>query len=82
MYRCETWSLPLRDKHRPRVFKNRVLRRIFGPTRVEVIWKDIYIYDIVIVVSICTDNALLKMIALTTVFINHTGRWLESYITN
>jgi hypothetical protein len=26
----------LREKHRPKVFENRVLRRIFGPKRVEV----------------------------------------------
>jgi hypothetical protein len=30
---CETWSLTLREEHRLRVFKNRVLRRIFGPMR-------------------------------------------------
>jgi hypothetical protein len=33
---CETWSLTLREEHRLRVFENRVLRRIFGPTRDEV----------------------------------------------
>jgi hypothetical protein len=31
LYGCETWSLTLRGKHRLRVFKNRALRRIFGP---------------------------------------------------
>ena len=30
LYGCETWSLTLREKHRLRVFENRVLRRIFG----------------------------------------------------
>jgi hypothetical protein len=35
-YGCETWSLTLREEHRLRVFENRVLRRIFGPKRVEV----------------------------------------------
>jgi hypothetical protein len=30
MYGCETWSLTLREEHRLRVFKNRVLRKIFG----------------------------------------------------
>jgi len=29
----------LRDKHRLRVFENRVLRRIFGPKRDEVTWE-------------------------------------------
>jgi hypothetical protein len=36
LYGCETWSLILRAKHGPRVFENRVLRRIFGPKRDEV----------------------------------------------
>jgi hypothetical protein len=36
LYGCETWSLALREEHRPRVFENRMLRRIFGPTRDEV----------------------------------------------
>jgi hypothetical protein len=36
LYECETWSLTLREEHRLRVFKNRVLRRIFGPKRDEV----------------------------------------------
>ena len=36
MYGCETWSLTLREEHRLRVLENRVLRRIFGPTRDEV----------------------------------------------
>ena len=26
-----TWSLTLREEFRPRVFENRILRRIFGP---------------------------------------------------
>ena len=33
LYRCETWSLTLREEHRLRVSENRVLRRIFGPRR-------------------------------------------------
>jgi hypothetical protein len=36
LYGCETWSLTLREEHRLRVFENRVLRRIFGPRRLEV----------------------------------------------
>jgi hypothetical protein len=35
LYGCETWSLTLGEEHRPRVFDNRVLRRIFGPKREE-----------------------------------------------
>jgi hypothetical protein len=37
LYGCETWSLALREQHRLRVFQNRVLRRIFGPKRDEVL---------------------------------------------
>jgi hypothetical protein len=36
LYGCETWSLTLREKHRPRAFENRVLRKVFGPKRDEV----------------------------------------------
>jgi hypothetical protein len=36
LYGCEAWYLRLREEHRLRVFKNRVLRRIFGPKRDEV----------------------------------------------
>jgi hypothetical protein len=36
LYGCETWSFTLREERRLRVFKNRVLRRIFGPKRDEV----------------------------------------------
>jgi hypothetical protein len=34
---CETWSLALRKEHRLRVFESRVLMRIFGPKRDEII---------------------------------------------
>ena len=36
LYGCETWSIILREERGLRVFKNRVLRRIFGPKRDEV----------------------------------------------
>jgi hypothetical protein len=35
-YGCETWSLTLRKERRLRVFENRLLKRIFGPKRDEV----------------------------------------------
>jgi hypothetical protein len=37
LYGCETWPLFLREEHRLRVFENRVLRRIFGPKKDEVV---------------------------------------------
>jgi len=39
MYECETWSLTLREEHRPRVSENIVLWRIVGPKRVELTCK-------------------------------------------
>jgi hypothetical protein len=33
LYVCEIWSQTLREEHKPRVFENRALRRIFGPKR-------------------------------------------------
>jgi hypothetical protein len=32
LYGCETWSLTLREERRLRVFENRVLRRMLGPS--------------------------------------------------
>jgi hypothetical protein len=53
---------------------------------------NIFIYDMVLLVSICVDNILLKMVVLTetckawkiknTTFINHTGRWLKNFMYN
>jgi hypothetical protein len=36
LYRCETWSLTLREERRLTVFENRVLRTVFEPKRDEV----------------------------------------------
>jgi hypothetical protein len=36
LYGCEAWSLTLTEERRLRVFENRVLRRVFGPKRDEV----------------------------------------------
>jgi hypothetical protein len=44
LYGCESWSLTLREECRLRVFENKVLRRIFGPKRDEVIgeWRRLH----------------------------------------
>jgi hypothetical protein len=44
LYACETWSLTLREEHKLRAFENRVLRRIFGPKRDEVMgeWRKLH----------------------------------------
>ena len=36
LYGCETWSFVVRQERRLRVFDNWMLRRIFGPKRIEV----------------------------------------------
>ena len=44
LYGCETWSLILREKHRLRVFENRMMRRVFGPKRdaVKGVWRKLH----------------------------------------
>jgi hypothetical protein len=44
LYGCETWLLTLREKHGLRVFENRVLRRISGPKKNEIIgdWRKLH----------------------------------------
>jgi hypothetical protein len=44
LYGCETWSLTLWEEHRLRVFENRVLRRISGPKKEEVMeeWRKLH----------------------------------------
>ena len=44
LYGCETWSLTLREEHRLRVFKNKVLRKIFGVKRDEITgeWRELH----------------------------------------
>jgi hypothetical protein len=47
LYGCETWSPTLREEHRLRLFENRVLRRIFGLKRDEVIggWRKLVLFS-------------------------------------
>ena len=44
LYGCGTWSLTLRKERKLMVFENMVLRRIFGPRRVEVMgeWRRLH----------------------------------------
>jgi hypothetical protein len=44
LYGCETWALTCRKEHRLRVFQNRVLGRIFGLKRDEVMegWRKLH----------------------------------------
>jgi hypothetical protein len=44
VYGYEAWSVTQRKEHRLKMFKNRVLRKIFGPKRVEVLgeWRRLH----------------------------------------
>jgi hypothetical protein len=44
LYGCGTWSLILKEKYRQRVFEKRVLRRIFGHKKNEVVggWRKMH----------------------------------------
>ena len=33
LYKCETWAPTVSEEHRLRIFRNIVLRKIFGPKR-------------------------------------------------
>jgi hypothetical protein len=48
LHGCETWSLTLREEHKLKVFENRVLRRIFGPKRDEMVgsWRKLHNVEI------------------------------------
>jgi len=50
LYGCETWLLILREERRLRVFESTVLRRIFGPRRVEVTgeWRKLHNEEVMI----------------------------------
>jgi hypothetical protein len=72
LYGCETWSLTLREEHRRRVFENRVLRGMFGPTRDEVTgeWRKLHNGEVGIFYSFCTqNNAKHYVVPLTPVLI-------------
>jgi hypothetical protein len=64
LYRCETWSLILWEEHRLRVSEKRVLRRIFGPKRVEVTggWRKLH-------------NAVLRNLYFSPIIIRMMKSW-------
>ena len=35
-YECDSWSLLVKEEHRPRLFEKRMPRRVFGPKREKV----------------------------------------------
>jgi hypothetical protein len=66
LYGCETWSLTLREEHRVKVLKTKVLRRIFGPGRDEAKgeWRKLHneeLHDLFASPSICSVTKSRKM---------------------
>jgi hypothetical protein len=61
LYECETWSLTLREDHRLRVFESRVLRRIFGPKRDEVMgeWRQLHNEELH---NLCSSPSIIRII--------------------
>jgi hypothetical protein len=59
LYGCETLSLTLREGHRLREFENRVMRRIFGPKRDEVLrgWRKLCNEELLQLVLVTTEGA-------------------------
>ena len=57
LYGCEAWFLTLREKHRLRVLKNRMLRKVFGPKRHEITgeWRRLLNKEL----FICTPHQIL-----------------------
>ena len=73
-YGCETWSLTLRDKHRLKVFENRVLRRIFGPKRYEVTgeWRKLHNEELN---DLYSSPNIVRVIKLRMKWAGHVALW-------
>jgi hypothetical protein len=62
LYGYETWSVILKREHTLKVFGNRVLRRIFGPKRDEIIggWRKLHIEGLH---NLCSSPNIIKIIS-------------------
>jgi hypothetical protein len=62
LHGCETWTLTLKQEHRLRVFEKRVLRRIFGPKRDEVMgkWRKLHIEELCSLYSLPSIIRIIK----------------------
>jgi hypothetical protein len=60
LYGCKTRSLALREEHSLKVFENRVLRRIFGPRRDEIIggWRKLHNEELH---NFCSSTNIIRM---------------------
>jgi hypothetical protein len=87
-YEHETFSLTLREGHRLKAFENRVLKRIFGPKREEVIGGSRKMHNEQLHNLYCSQNLIIMIkssrmrwvwhVACTGIKGMHTGFWWES----
>jgi hypothetical protein len=77
LYGCEIWSLTLREEHRLRVFKNRVLRGIFGPKSDEVTgdWRRLHYEELIDLYS--SPNIIRVMKSRRMMWAEHVARMGE-----
>jgi hypothetical protein len=74
LYGYETWPLTLREEHRPRVFENRALRRIFGSKRDKVTgeWRKLHNEDLR---DLYSSPDILRMVQLSRMaWVRHVAR--------
>ncbi|PNF23781.1 hypothetical protein B7P43_G16802, partial [Cryptotermes secundus] len=74
LHRCETWSLTLREEYRLRVFENRMLRRLFGPTRDEVTegWRKLHNEELH---NLCSSLSIILFPSIITMIKSRRMRW-------
>jgi len=62
LYGCENWWLTLREERRLTVFENRVLRRVFGSKRDEVMreWRKLHNGELIDLYSSPTIDRVIK----------------------
>jgi hypothetical protein len=66
LYACETWSLILKEEHRWEMLENRVLKKIFGSKRDEVMggWRKLHneelhnLYSLTSIIRIVTSRRM------------------------
>jgi hypothetical protein len=77
LYGCETLSLTVREEYKLRVFENRVLRRIFGPKRDEVMggWRKLHTEELH---NLCSSPSTIRIIKSRRMrWAGHVARMVE-----
>jgi hypothetical protein len=76
----EGWSLTMGKEHRPRVFENRVLRRIFGPKRNEIMgsWRKLHNKELHNLYEHISPNIIRMTKTRTMTYAGHVARTGEN----